>query len=156
MRGAALIGFLDPYDVFVEQIIQRASNPVVKSFADTISVAESFRVQLSSGAGFAGTMTGSSWSPRVRPGSGLARVIQHAMPSLAVAEAQRAANRQIFISVTTTSNGAANSLNRNSYTSAADASSATSLIVDELLYFTDAGVMRMVPWLQLGPSPFTF
>ena len=155
MRGAALIGMQDPYQAFLNYIAGLSTFPTIKTTDNGLAVAEAVRVQLSPGSDFSGSMTGSSAASRLKPNANLGRIIQHAMPSQAVAEAQRAAGLIAFLNIVDASDGAFSALNRNGYTSLS-ASSGTALRASELLYYTPEGVMRMVPWLQSGPTPYIF
>lgn len=106
----------------------------------------------------AGAMTGSTWQ-NVYKGFEAApcRMVQHGLPNQATFNAQIAAGREIFFSISDASDsGSYAGVFRNGYSSVASSTIFATRKMDELIYWDGTQAQRMQPFLGLGPTPYTW
>lgn len=109
-----------------------------------------------------GTLTGSPWQSVFLGNTGgapaICRVVQHGLPSQAVFNAQVAAGRTVFVQVDTgvTPPGYI-SLDRNGYTSLANATTVGPRVVPVLRWYDDVlGPLESNPSTGAAPVPFSW
>ena len=140
------------YADFVAHITERATRGVV-SWTDGATEG-SYRT--TPGA-LSGAMWGSPWIAYFSLGSILARVFQHAMPSLSSVNAVISGGFQFFWVCSYIGDGNVTGKSRNSYSSASISDGSASLMeMTELLYWDGTQAQRMQPSLGLGPTPYTW
>lgn len=107
-----------------------------------------------------GSMQGSTWQQSARTAtSDVCRMVQHALPSQAVFEAQIAAARQIYFRVQDFGNGVNfGSYSRNGYTSGGvnTGEDEAATYFTDIIYWDGTQAWRVNPTTGTGPIPYTW
>lgn len=144
------------YAEFVAHITVLATSGTV-SWSGQVSSSSTSSVVMTTCATATGTMTGGPWGDWFRRGSSVTcRVVQHCLPSEAEFNAQVASGLAVLLRISgdqTASDGFL-SINRNGYTSVANAATTQGKIVTELIYWDGTRAQLMRPISASGPIPY--